>query len=85
MATITIGDETVDIDDQCAVAAALRKVELQVVAGGNVVRTRFGNDEVQWSAANLGHLRDLIADYERRCAAKTGCRTRFAKRARFIR
>lgn len=85
MATVTIDDETIDDNDPCAVAAALRRVELQVVTGGAVIRSRFGDDEVNWSAANINRLREKIADYERRCAAKNGCRTRFAKRARFIR
>ncbi|MGB3044190.1 MAG: hypothetical protein WBB98_13485 [Xanthobacteraceae bacterium] len=82
---VTINDAPVDMDDPCAMATALRKLELQVVTGSGVVMTRFGDDEVRWSAANLGRLRDLIDDYERRCNLKNGIRTRYAKRMRFVR
>lgn len=82
---VTINDASVDMDDPCAMATALRKLELQVVTGSGVVMTRFGDDEVRWSAANLGRLRDLIDDYERRCNLKNGIRTRYAKRLRFVR
>lgn len=80
---IKIGDVEVDFDSPCEVARALRKVELQVTTTGAVVRTKFGDDDVQWSQANLGRLRDLIDDYERKCAAASGTRTRYAKRLRF--
>jgi hypothetical protein len=82
---VTINGVSVDIEDPCAVAAELRKVELQVVTGGGVVMTRFDDEEVRWSAANLGRLRDLIDDYDRRCNLKNGVRTRYAKRMRFVR
>jgi hypothetical protein len=82
---VTIDGTEIDLENPCAVASALRKVELKVATGGGVVMTRFGDDEVRWSATNLSGLRDLIADYERRCAAQTGGRTRYAKRLRFVR
>ena len=82
---VTINGVAVDMDDPCAVATELRKVELQVVTGTGVVMTRFGDDEVRWSNANLDRLRDLIGDYERRCNLKSGIRTRYAKRLRFVR
>lgn len=81
---VTIDGADVDFDKPCDIARALRKAELKIAAGGGVVRTRFGEDEVQWSQTNAGRLRDLIADYERRCAASSGTRTRYAKRMRFI-
>ena len=73
----------IDLDSPCEVAKALRKIELQIVSGGGVVMARFGDDETRWSNANLGRLRDLIDDYERKCAAASGKRTRYAKRLRF--
>lgn len=80
---VQIGDDAVDIDDPCAVVAALRKVQLQLAAGGGVVRARFGEDDVQFSASSMSALRDLIGQYEGLCAAKSGRRARFAKRMRF--
>lgn len=81
---VQIGDEQVDIEDPCAVVTALRKVELQLATGGGVVRARFGEDDVQFSAASMAALRDMIARYERLCAEKSGQRTRFARRIRFV-
>lgn len=80
---VTIGDEQVDMDDPCAVATALRKAELMIVTGSGVVRARFGDDDVQFSVVSMTRLRDLIALYEDRCAAKSGQRRRFAKRIRY--
>ncbi|TPK15178.1 hypothetical protein FJ872_19460 [Mesorhizobium sp. B2-5-9] len=82
---VIINGVIVDINDPCAVAAELKKVELIVVTGGGVARSRFGLDEVQWNAANLGRLRELIQRYECACAAKSGKRLRYAKRMRFVR
>lgn len=82
---VEIGGAMVDADDPCAVAAALRKVELVVATGGGVSMTRFGSDEVQWTMANVGRLGALIARYENACATKSGRRLRYAKRMRFTR
>lgn len=82
---VVINGVTVDINDPCAVVLELKKVELTIVTGGAVAMTRFGSDEVQWTAANLGRLRELIQRYERDCAARSGQRLRYAKRMRFVR
>ncbi|MCG6204189.1 gpW family protein [Rhodopseudomonas sp. HC1] len=81
---VSIDGVEIDFDDPCAVARALRKVELQVSTGGGVVMTRFDDHEVRWSSTNMAQLRDLIANYERQCAVKNGTRTRYAKRMRFV-
>lgn len=75
----------VDLDDPCAAASALRKIELKMITGGQVVMSRFGDDEVRWSdsASSRARLKELIEDYTRQCAAKQGIRTRYAKRLRF--
>ena len=82
---VIINGVTVDINDPCAVATELRKAELMLATGGGVVRARFGEDDVQFSAGSMTALRDMIARYERLCAVKNGQRTRFAKRIRFVR
>lgn len=82
---VVINGITVDINDPCAVVLELKKVELTIVTGGAVAMTRFGSDEVQWTAANLGRLRELIQRYEHDCAARSGRRPRYAKRMRFVR
>lgn len=64
----------VDIENPCEVVSALRKVELKLAAGAGVVKARFGDDEVQFSATSMIRLRELIADYERKCAARQGRR-----------
>lgn len=85
MDTVEINGVAVDVDDPCAVAKALRKVELAIVSGGGVSMTRFGDEEVRFHAGNLTRLREAIDRYERECAAKSGKRVRFAKRMRFVR
>lgn len=67
----------------CRCAAALRKVQLQLAAGGGVVRARFGDDDVQFSASSMSALRDLISYYEGLCAVKSGGRARYAGRIRY--
>ena len=87
MGTVLINGVAVDDDDPCAIARELRKAELTLACGGAIVRSRFGDDEVQWSAANGARLRELIDRYERQCAVRSpfGKRGRFAKEMRFIR
>lgn len=84
---VNVAPIEVDLDDPCAAAKALRQIELQLVTGGGVVKSRFGDDEVQWSdtASSRKRLQELIDDYTRQCAAKQGIRTRYAKRLRFVR
>lgn len=82
--TVVINGVSVDINDPCAVATELKKAELLVAAGAGVAMTRFGDDEVRWSAANVTRLRELIEHYEGKCAALDGRRRRFAKRMRFV-
>ena len=49
---IEIDGVEVDLDSPCEVVRALKKVEIKITIGGGVARTRFGEDEVQWSASN---------------------------------
>ena len=81
---VSIDGIDVDFDHPCEMARALRKIEIKIVSGAGVVRTKFGNDDVQWSNGNIARLRELIGDFERKCAALSGTRTRYAKRVRFI-
>lgn len=83
---VLIDGISVDIDDPCAIATALRVAELKIATSGGVVMTRFDeNHEVRWARANLDRLAAVRAQYERACAAKSGQRSRFAKRLRFVR
>jgi hypothetical protein len=82
---VTINGVVVDINDPCAVAAELKKVELIIATGGSVALTRFGQDEVQWTRANLASLQAMIQRYDGQCAAQSGRRIRYAKRMRFVR
>ena len=84
MSQVEINGTLVDISNPCALATELRKAEIVVAIGGGVAMTRFGEDEVRWSAANLGRLQDLIRKYEGECAKISGKRQRFAKSMRFV-
>lgn len=76
--SVEIGGVSVNVNDPCAVVTELKKAQLVIATGGSVSMTRFGEDEVRFSAANLTALKSLIADYEAQCARKSGQRTRFA-------
>jgi len=82
-ATVTIGGVDVDIDDPCAVLTELRKAEIIVAAGESVSMSRFGDEEVRFSAGSSRALSDLIARYEALCDRKCGRRRRFAKGVRW--
>jgi hypothetical protein len=82
---IEIDGIVIDMDDPCAVVGALRAAELKITISGGVVMTRFSeHNEVRWGRAHLDALADLIAGYERLCERKSGRRSRFAKRMRFV-
>jgi hypothetical protein len=83
---VTIAGENVDADDPCAVASALKRARLKLAAGGGVIVTRFGEDEVRFEPGNLKALDRLIVDYDGQCAIKSGKprQRRYAKRLTFI-
>lgn len=73
-----------ELEDPCAEAQALRDARRDIVLGESVVETRFGEDQVKFTKADLPALNALIADAERRCAESQGRpRRRYAKRIRF--
>ena len=69
---------TVDVDDPCAVAAALRRTLLSVIAGQNENRIRFkdgeSEEDVTYGSANVAELRKEIARQEGLCAVVKGGR-----------
>jgi hypothetical protein len=83
---VKIGSDSVDLGSPCDVVAALRKVELAIVAGQKRETVRFGDDQVTFTAANLDRLAALIRTYEDKCRlASGGGRTRYAMAPRFVR
>lgn len=75
---VTIGGVAVDINRPCDVLVELRKAQLSVATGETVSMTRFGQDEVRFTAASAERLEKLIATYEGLCAKSQGRRRRFA-------
>ncbi|WP_037373560.1 gpW family head-tail joining protein [Sediminimonas qiaohouensis] len=74
------------MEDPCQEAIDLRKIKRDLVTGREVSSTRFGEDEVRFTKADLGRLDAMIADADRQCAIQSGerpKRTRFAKGVRF--
>ncbi|SFK98408.1 hypothetical protein SAMN04488518_11361 [Pseudovibrio ascidiaceicola] len=80
---VKIGSDMVSINQPCAIATALRKIELVVASGGRRETVRFGRDEVTYSAANLPALQKLIAQYEAKCSLAAGGKV--LRRARSVR
>jgi hypothetical protein len=72
--------------DPCAEAARLRGIRDQIITGGQVVRTRFDTEEVEFGKADLTRLETLIAQYDAACALQSGTpqpRRRYAKSMSF--
>ncbi|PTW53911.1 hypothetical protein C8N35_11531 [Breoghania corrubedonensis] len=86
MSEIRIRNDVLDTSDPCAVAERLRSIRLTIVAGGQAERVRFGEEEVEYSRANLTLLEREIAKFEDACILKNGGRVkrrRYARRIRF--
>lgn len=72
--------------DHCAEAADLRRIKKELITGRAVSETRFGEDFIRYTKADLGRLDALIAEADRLCSIDTGSnkkRTRYAMGARF--
>lgn len=70
--------------DPCAEAERLRVLRTDIVTGGQAVRIREGEREVQYGPADIARLDALIAEYAAACALATGApRRRSARRMRF--
>ncbi|CRL09742.1 hypothetical protein J7363_04015 [Phaeobacter italicus] len=81
--SVRIGKQIVDINDPAAVAAALRRVQLQVVAGDKRETVRIDGEEVTFTRANSEQLERLIKFYEDRASKVSGKRRRFAMGLRY--
>lgn len=81
----SIFDE-VDMSDPCVVWPKLDEVLNRLLVGESVVRSRFGEEEIQFSAVNISALKTRISELKAACAAKqTGRPRRHAIRAGFKR
>lgn len=78
MSTVTIGGVDVDINRPCDVLTELRKAQITIATGGSVSMTRFGDDEVRFTAASAARLDKLIETYEGLCDRSKGRRRRHA-------
>lgn len=65
----------IDMSDPCAVAKILEETLYRLLAGESVVRSKFGDEEVQFSPADTKALEMKIADLKARCLAKNTGRT----------
>ncbi|WP_421998194.1 hypothetical protein [Roseovarius confluentis] len=73
-------------EDPCQEAIELRQIKRDLVTGSAASVTRFGEDEVRYTKADLGRLDAMIAQADRECAVQNGerpKRRRFAMGARF--
>lgn len=80
---IEIDGNKVDFDDPCAMVRALKKARVKVITGQGVVRTRFDQDDVEYSQSNLSQLNAVIAQFETDCTALSGGRRRGARPVRW--
>lgn len=66
----------IDMSDPCAVWPIMQKALDRLLVGENVVRSRFGEDEVQFSTTNIAALKTRIAELKAECRAKKSRRPR---------
>lgn len=81
---VIIAGVEVDLSRPCDVLQELRRVQLQLATGETVSMTRFGDEEVRFSAANSDRLEKLIATYEGLCERSQGRRRRHAMRVTWV-
>lgn len=77
---VKINGATVDLDDPCAMATALRAVRMKRIAGEAVeeseIQSPVMKQRVKLASTSLTDLDQEIARLDRACAAKGGvCRT----------
>lgn len=58
--------------DWCARAIMFRDAYDSLVMGKSKARVRFGDDEVQYSRADISRLEQLMREAERNCALASG-------------
>lgn len=68
--------------DWCARAEELRTARDSLITGKGVSSVRSGNDQVDYSRADLPRLDRLIAEAEGKCAEASGQRRRYARSVR---
>lgn len=66
----------IDMTDPCQVWPKLEETYLQLLAGESVVRSKFGEEEVQFSAINISSLKAKIAELKAECSAMHSRRPR---------
>lgn len=86
---VTIDGNSVDAEDPCALYQALYAVKLKLLAGDRVeeieIRSPVNQRRLRVAASNIKALDDELMRLASACSAKSGQRTRFAKRIRFVR
>lgn len=83
---IRIGSDVIDVAQPCDVVAALKKMQLKLVSGGQRQTVRIDGEEVTFYRSSDESLTKLIRQYEAECARVSGGkakRSRYARRVRF--
>lgn len=65
----------IDMTDPCAVFPKLQEVYYRLLAGENVVRSKFGEEEVQFSGVDIKELKRTIENLKAQCRAKGSSRS----------
>lgn len=66
----------IDMSDPCKVWPKLEEVYYRLLAGENVVRSKFGEEEIQFSPADAKILEKTIANLKAQCVAKSTSRNK---------
>lgn len=62
--------DDIDMSDPCKVYPILEATLYRLIAGESVVRSKFGEEEIQFSPADSKALELKIADLKAQCRAK---------------
>lgn len=75
----------IDMTKPCLVYPILEAALNRLLVGENIVRARFGDDDVEFGRANIQALQTRIRELKAQCDGTLGVRRRHAIRAGFVR
>jgi peptidoglycan hydrolase CwlO-like protein len=80
---VTHDEIAIDLDDPQATLKALKRIEFKLGTGQSVVRAKVGDDDVEYTAANMKWLQGKIKELENTIGRNSGRCRRFAAQVNF--
>jgi hypothetical protein len=64
----------IDMSDPCALLPKFQELHDRLIAGENVVKARFGDDEKEWQRGDVSAIAKRIRELKNECALRQGRR-----------